>query len=55
MTKCEWDTGKAASYTRKSGVSFDEAGSVVHDRFAVSGLDPDHSMMTHGQSLPAAS
>lgn len=43
MLKFEWDAEKAASNVRKHGVSFDEAGSVFLDQFAVSGPDPDHS------------
>lgn len=43
MLKFEWDAEKAASNARKHGVSFDEAGSVFLDQFAVSGPDPDHS------------
>lgn len=43
MLTFEWDAEKAASNVRKHGVSFDEAGSVFLDQFAVSGPDPDHS------------
>lgn len=42
--KFEWDPPKAAANLAKHGVSFDEAGSVFHDPFAVSGPDPDHSV-----------
>lgn len=44
MGKLEWDPVKAAANLRKHGVSFDEAGSVFLDPFALSGPDPDHSL-----------
>ena len=42
--KFEWDPHKAEINFRKHGVSFDEAGSVFLDRFALSGSDPEHSV-----------
>jgi uncharacterized DUF497 family protein len=42
--KFEWDTRKSEVNCRKHGVSFDEAGSVFLDRFALSGPDPEHSI-----------
>ncbi|MEQ1795037.1 MAG: BrnT family toxin [Nitrospira sp.] len=42
--KFEWDPRKAEINFRKHGVSFDEAGSVFLDRFALSGSDPEHSV-----------
>lgn len=39
--KFEWDPRKAEINLRKHGVSFDEA-SVLLDRLALSGLDPEH-------------
>ena len=40
----EWDRRKAASNTRKHGVSFEEASSVFYDAFARVIDDPEHSM-----------
>ena len=42
--KFEWDPHKAEINFRKHGVSFDEAGSVLLDRRALSGSDPEHSV-----------
>ena len=41
----DWDVSKAAINLRKHGVSFDEAATVFLDPLAVSGPDPDHSMI----------
>ena len=39
----EWDPKKAAANQRKHGVSFEEAGTVFADEFAILLDDPDHS------------
>lgn len=41
----EWDPRKAQANLRKHGVSFDEAATVFLDPLAVSGPDPDHSLV----------
>ena len=41
----EWDSPKAAANVRKHGVTFDEAATVFLDELAVSGADPDHSVV----------
>ena len=41
----EWDPPKAVLNLRKHGVSFDEAATVFLDQLAVSGTDPDHSLV----------
>ena len=38
-----WDQDKAAANLHKHGVSFQEAGAVFGDPFAVTLSDPDHS------------
>ena len=40
----EWDKRKALANQRKHRVSFEEAGTVFSDTFAVTGADPDHSV-----------
>lgn len=40
----EWDPKKAASNSRKHGVSFEEGASVFLDSLAISGPDPDSSI-----------
>jgi uncharacterized DUF497 family protein len=50
-----WDPKKAASNSRKHGISFEEASTVFGDYLAVTGVDPDHSVgeqrwMTFGVS-----
>jgi hypothetical protein len=40
----EWDPEKATENRRKHGVSFEEAATVFGDRFAITSLDPDHSV-----------
>lgn len=40
----EWDKRKATANQRKHRVSFEEAGTVFSDAFAVTGADPDHSV-----------
>jgi uncharacterized protein len=50
-----WDPKKAASNSRKHGISFEEASTVFGDYLAVTGADPDHSVgeqrwMTFGLS-----
>jgi uncharacterized DUF497 family protein len=42
MFKFEWDDRKAASNSRKHGVSFDEAVSVWGDELAITFADTDH-------------
>lgn len=39
----EWDPAKAATNTRKHGVSFEEAATVFLDPLAITYPDPDHS------------
>ncbi len=39
----EWDPKKSAVNERKHNVTFQEAGTVFGDRFAVTFTDPDHS------------
>ena len=39
----EWDQAKAASNTRKHGVTFEEASTVFGDVLAMLMPDPDHS------------
>jgi uncharacterized DUF497 family protein len=51
-----WDPRKAATNTRKHGVSFEEASSALSDRFSLTGADPDHSSeesrwITFGESI----
>lgn len=43
--KFEWDAAKADANLGKHRVSFDEAGSVFLDPLAISGPDPDHSVV----------
>jgi uncharacterized DUF497 family protein len=50
-----WNPKKAASNSRKHGISFEEASTVFGDYLAVTGADPDHSVgeqrwMTFGVS-----
>lgn len=39
----EWDDRKAASNSRKHGVSFEEAATVFGDPLAITFADPEHS------------
>jgi hypothetical protein len=43
----EWDDKKAATNTRKHGVSFQEAATVFEDPLAITFPDPDHSGSEH--------
>jgi hypothetical protein len=45
--KFEWDEQKAATNTRKHGVSFHEAATVFGDPVAITFPDPDHSADEH--------
>ncbi len=50
-----WNPDKAVSNIRKHGVSFQEAGTVFADPFAITYDDPDHSeqedrFLTYGMS-----
>jgi hypothetical protein len=52
-----WDEKKAASNSRKHGVSFEEASTVFLDPLARTYVDPDHSkgerrFLTFGRSSP---
>ena len=38
-----WDAKKAASNTKKHGISFEEASTVFLDTLSITGADPDHS------------
>ena len=40
----DWDPGKAASNSRKHGVTFEEASTVFGDSLALLMTDPDHSV-----------
>jgi uncharacterized DUF497 family protein len=41
--KFEWNPGKAAANLKRHGVSFEEAGTVFYDEFAVQFFDDAHS------------
>ena len=43
MIRFEWDAAKAATNSKKHGVSFEEAQSVFYDEFAVQFFDEEHS------------
>lgn len=43
MIKFEWDSTKALANKKKHGVSFEEAGSVFYDEFAVQFYDDENS------------
>ncbi len=43
MIEFEWDASKAASNTRKHGVTFEEAQSVFYDDFAIQFYDDESS------------
>jgi hypothetical protein len=43
--KIEWDPRKAKSNIKKHGVSFEEAATALGDPMAVTGADPDHSVV----------
>lgn len=52
----EWDVDKAEKNFKKHKITFEEASSVFYDHLAITGIDPDHSiveerMITFGLSL----
>lgn len=51
-----WDSRKAVANLKKHAVSFEEAGTVLSDRLALTSADPDHSIgearwITFGESV----
>ena len=40
----EWDDKKAAANTKKHGVTFQEAATVLEDTLSITFRDPDHSI-----------